>query len=310
MGHASSCVTLANLARLGNQDVLSRYQTGNLAKAARSVTKLTTNKDVWPRQVVYGPRAIETVFGFSGIAGGVDADGVDHFSLAKFLGVEDPPIRINTLSSPSLVVGRLRQCFGDCPEFTEDVAAKMLEQMRQLLEQNLEFEHTSPMGIGLLWYRTVGSVHPKMLNYCTESAEATRIQGVLLEEARKCFADNLEEGRTFMEYQQFYDAYLQSYFGCFTCPETRYVLDCIELDGDQRLTWQEWRVWCKFALRTYPGEIANLDDLHSVVLRSAIIPLSLKGRETEIRKGVRQRVDERKGVKWSKKEGQQKRDEM
>ena len=132
------------------------------------------------------------------------------------------------------MVGRLRQCFGDCPEFTEDVAAKMLEQMRQELEQNLEFEHTSPMGIDLLWHRTVGSVHPKMLNYCTESAEATRIQGDLLEEARKCFADNLEEGRTFMEYQQFYDAYLQPYFGCFTCPETRYVLDCIELDGDHR----------------------------------------------------------------------------
>ncbi len=176
VGHACSSVTVANLARLGNKDVLTRYQTRNLATAARKVTKLTINKDVPERQIVYGPRAIESVFGFSGIAGGMvdasfdkDGDGVidevDHFSLAKFLGVEDPPIRINSLASPDLVIRRLKQCFGDHPEFTEDIARKMLQKMEEELCDNLEFEHTSPMGISQLWKKVTGSFHPEMMNY-------------------------------------------------------------------------------------------------------------------------------------------------
>jgi hypothetical protein len=70
MGHACSAVTIANLARLGNKDVVTRYSTKNLAPAARAVTLAVTNKPVDARQLVYGPRAIEAVFGFSGICGG------------------------------------------------------------------------------------------------------------------------------------------------------------------------------------------------------------------------------------------------
>ena len=198
MGHASSCVTIANLARLGNKDVLTRYKTQKLATAAREVTKITSNKNVSDRQIVYGPRAIESVFGFSGIAGGTmntnfdkDGDGViddvDHFSLAKFLGVEEAPIRVNSLSSPDLIVGRLKQCFGDCPEFTEDVANQMKDKMIQELKDNLEFEHTSPMGIAMLWKNVTGSFHPKMMNYDEHIEDMTHKTEKKLEEAKVCF---------------------------------------------------------------------------------------------------------------------------
>lgn len=296
MGHASSCVTLANLARLGNKDVVSRYQTRNLAQAARSVTKITTNKDVSPRQIVYGPRAIETVFGFSGIAGGATdesfdknddgvIDEVDHFSLAKFLGVDDPPIRINTLSSPALVVSRLKQCFGDDPAFTEEIAEKMLAAMKLELIDDYESEHTSPMGISLLWRNATGSFHPKMVEY-ENDLEMEKLQvrtEHFLQEAKDCYFNNMEEGRDHMDYNHFYHAYLQQYFGCFACPTTRFVLDAIDLNEDGELPWTEWRFWCLWALRQYPNEIANLDDLHSVVLRNAILPLSLE--ESKVRGG-------------------------
>jgi hypothetical protein len=112
-GHACSAVTIANLARLGNQDVVQRYQCAQLAKAAREVTRLTTESTVNSRQIVYGPRAIEAVFGFSGLAGGVrdkaidhDGNGIvdstDHFSLAKLFGVEDPPIRLSSLANAEM----------------------------------------------------------------------------------------------------------------------------------------------------------------------------------------------------------------
>lgn len=293
MGHASSCVTLANLARLGNKDVLTRYQTQKLATAAREVTKLTTNKNVPERQIVYGPRAIESVFGFSGIAGGAadasfdkDGDGVidevDHFSLAKFLGVDEPPIRVNSLSSPDLVVRRLKQCFGDCPEFTEDITKLMLVKMKQQLEDNIEFEHTSPMGISMLWKEATGSFHPKMMNYENNMEQLTHKTNIFLQQAEECFCQNLEEGEDGIEYRQFYDAYLQPYFGCFTCPRTRFVLDYIEMDKDGTLSWNEWRFWCLWALRTYPEEISNLDDLHTVVFRYAILPLSLHDKAQDI----------------------------
>ena len=297
MGHASSCVTLANLARLGNKDVLTRYQTQNLATVAREVTLVTSNKKVHERQIVYGPRAIEAVFGFSGIAGGAadesfdkNGDGVidevDHFSLAKFLGVDEPPIRIHSLSSPDLVVRRLIQCFGDCPEFTEDIAKNMLARMTQELESNLEFEHSSPTGISMLWKGVTGSFHPKMMNYDEDMERLTHRIKMFLKKAEECFCQYLEEGEDAIEYRQFYDAYLQPYFGCFTCPRTRFVLDYIQMDNDGKLSWNEWRFWCLWALRTYPDEISNLDDLHNTIFRYAILPLSLLDTVQESRKSM------------------------
>ena len=63
LGHASSAVALANLARLGNRDVVTRYNLRGVIEGARQVTKLTTGAPVAVRQPVYGPRAIEAVFG-------------------------------------------------------------------------------------------------------------------------------------------------------------------------------------------------------------------------------------------------------
>ena len=46
LGHASSAVALANLARLGNRDVVTRYNLRGVIEGARKVTKLTTGAPV------------------------------------------------------------------------------------------------------------------------------------------------------------------------------------------------------------------------------------------------------------------------
>ena len=292
MGHASSCVTLANLGRLGNKDVLTRYNTKFLAKAARITTEKTINQPVPARQIVYGPRAVEAVFGFSGIAGGKledgadvfdkDGDGkitdVDHFSLASFLGVDDPPIRISTLASAALVAGRLKQCFGEDDSFNEEVGASMLQKMKEELIENESQEHTSPTGIALLYYSTTDSMTERMKEVVSKIAGKEERHKAQLKEAKECFLDYAGEGEESMSYQSFYEAYLQPFFGCFTCPRTRFVLDAINLNDDQRLDWKEWNFWCTLALQHHAEEIFNLDDLHNFVLRNAILAQSLQSK--------------------------------
>ena len=44
--------------------------------------------------------------------------------MAEFFG-EQPVIRITTLSTPNLLARRLRDVFGDDPQFNEDMGKKM-----------------------------------------------------------------------------------------------------------------------------------------------------------------------------------------
>ena len=287
-GHACSAVTLANLARLGNRDVLTRYNCKELAAAARAVTHLTTEKPVHDRQVVYGPRAIEAVFGFGGIAGGasaaadVDGDGdvddMDAFSLAKFLGVEDPPIRLTSLASPDLWIKRLKQCFGqaDAHLFTLDAVAKLQDQERQNLENEIDFEYTSPRGLAMLWSLAFGSTPRSMMQVL--DSEPNVLADKLLSQAEKVFKDLAESDNKdpSLTFEAFYHAYLQPYFGCFTCERTRFALDALDLDDDGGVAWSEWRFWCQWALNNFAGDITTLDELHASILRSAILPVSLQ----------------------------------
>ena len=86
LGHASSAVALANLARIGNRDVVTRYNLRKVIEGARQVTKLTTGAPVAVRQPVYGPRAIEAVFGFTAVGGGVvdQVNGGEGLTYIKF----------------------------------------------------------------------------------------------------------------------------------------------------------------------------------------------------------------------------------
>ena len=209
-----------NLVRLGNKDILSRYNPRNFLDAARKVTKITANKKVASRQLLYGPRAIESVFGFSGIAGGTkddpfDVDGngviddVDRFSLAEFFGLNDPPVRISTLSSPALVVCRLKQSFGDDANFTEGIASKMLDSMKQELIHNYEAEHTSSIGFAMLWRSVTGTLKPSMQEVSNEmDDDLSRRSIIFLKDAKDYFSQYLQDDEFTISYDSFKVAYL------------------------------------------------------------------------------------------------------
>jgi hypothetical protein len=162
MGHACSAVALTNLARLGNKYVGTKYNTENLVSAARKVATATTGKPVPSKQVVYGSSAVDVCFSFGSIAQGyrahdVDYDGngvvneLDQFSVSRLIGLEDPPIRVSTLASSSLITRRLIQCFGNKDIFTDDKSQGLLVEIKRRLMNNIKEEYTQCSQLCKLW---------------------------------------------------------------------------------------------------------------------------------------------------------------
>ena len=63
LGHASSCVTIMNLIRLGNEKVIEKFNCPYLRTGAQNVTKITTGSMPHTREPVYGARALDIIFG-------------------------------------------------------------------------------------------------------------------------------------------------------------------------------------------------------------------------------------------------------
>ncbi|KAK3729206.1 hypothetical protein QZH41_002773 [Actinostola sp. cb2023] len=135
MGHSTSTVMLMNLIRLGNKRVLKQYNCTNLREAAYSVTMITTGKPPHPKQVIYGERALDMVFGMPNL----EPDKKD-FSMTEFFG-QEPVMRMSTMASPGMIVTRLTRLFGTNPTFTEVRAKRMLEVMLEDLHKNIKEEY-------------------------------------------------------------------------------------------------------------------------------------------------------------------------
>jgi len=301
-GHACSAITIANLARLGNKDVVSRYNCHQLANAARAVTFLTTEKEVPDRQLVYGPRAIEVVFGFSGIAGGqnegmdVDGDGkqtcIDRFCLADFFGIAKPPVRLTMLATPEMFRQRLLNVFPSVASantiFNIANCKALISKMKSRLKNEDSSEFNSPEGLAILWQDTFGhgNIPLSMVELLEKREVHKEHRKKLLNDAEKVFrifVDLAEQNKAnpSMKFACFYHAYLQPFFGCFTCERTRFALDCLDLDDDGGIQWSEWRYWCVWTMRTSENQFVNVDELHSTVLRLSILPASLQKTQEE-----------------------------
>mmetsp|Transcript_92511 Transcript_92511/g.299066 ORF Transcript_92511/g.299066 Transcript_92511/m.299066 type:complete len:660 (-) Transcript_92511:473-2452(-) len=309
MGHACTAVALANLARLGNTDVVQRFHLSKIAEAARLVTRLTTHQPVNQRQIVYGSRAVEAVFGFTGIGGGLreegfdlDGDGdangvVDRFQLSALFGVKDPPIRLHILATPSQFCARLVQCFGeaeaDAHGFRAEELGKALQkQVHKNQCEGNDDEYTSAVGLAQLYREaTGGGLTPAMMAALAAAPEktATERTAALLEGVERFFSqavvdqerDQAEGG---LAYTAFYATFVAPYFdshntfaamGGRTADRAeidRLVDAFFDLNHDRCVQWSEWRRWCVFALREHGDEISDVDELTRVVLRNTILP--------------------------------------
>ena len=271
VGHACSSVTMMNLIRLGNQKILKKYNCTQFRKAAIAVTKLTTGKMPHPKQVVYGERSIDLVFGFL---------GVGDFDLAEFFGVEAPN-RITTLATTKMISERLQNVFPSKPvnpQFVDQyILDKMKEQMLADLRGGTKEEYHSPAGISALFDRSGGKLTPEMADVLAKQKLKAVHHDNLIAEVRKEWDEwdtkeqggNRGDGR--LEFDSFYHAFMAPYFGCYRCGMTKKGLQAIDMDSDGFVDWKEFLVYIKWALRQYP-DTEEMDKLLEIVFQQGVMP--------------------------------------
>lgn len=265
VGHACASVTMMNLVRLGNTKILKKFNCNALRSVAATITKITTGKNPHPKQVLYGERATDLVFG---------GFGIGDFNLAEFFGVETPN-RITTLASPEMICDRLKHFYGPDPQFTEEIGLKMKEIMLQDLRSGRKEEYNSEVGIAMLFDRSGGSLTEKMCNVIAEVDVHSAHHKALIKEIRKewDFWDSKErlQKDDRLQFDSFYHGFMQPYFGCYRCVTTKKGLQALDMDEDGYVDWNEFLVYIKWALRQYPN-VSDADELMSIAFEKGLIP--------------------------------------
>jgi len=265
---------------------------------------------------------VEAVFGFAGIGGGVmdldfdrdgdgDTDETDHFNLANLFGLDEPPLRLHILSTPGQFEERLQQCFGEDgvieaiekenAAFAEkaeaegvealSVGARLHKQVHENLNNNVEAEYTSPVGLAKLYLQVVGTLIPEMEKaIASEAAGIEDWQKRLLAKAETNFNALVEssgstDGR--LSFEDLNTHYLEriftqhnafpSYFEPGTQKQVHATIkEVFDVNNDERISWKEWETWNIWAMTCYTGEVQTCDDLHNVIVRHAVMPLLCK----------------------------------
>ena len=278
LGHACSSVTMMNLVRLGNKKVLKKYNCTYLRKAAIAITTITTTKLPHPKQVVYGERAVDLVFGFL---------GVGDFDLAEFFGVETPN-RISSLATEDMIMDHLTNLFGTNPQFNKEIAHAMKEQMLLDLRNGIKEEYHSKHGIAALFDRSGGKLTPEMAEILASGKLKAPHHDNLIRKIREDWDtwDNREEGENKgdgqLQFDSFYHGFMAPYFGCYRCSRTKKGLAALDMDNDGFVDWKEFLVYIKWALHEYP-DIEDPDLLMSVVFEKGLIPAMRDEKITKMR---------------------------
>ena len=231
LGHACSSVTIMNLIRLGNTKVLEKFNFQKLRNVAIAITKHTTGKMPHPKQVLYGERALDMVFGATW--------GVGKFDIAKFFGFEAPNC-ISTLASIDMIINRLENLFGKNEQFNEAIATNMKEQMLTDLHHGIKEEYTSPCGIAILFDRAGGKLTEAMADVIAKIKLEEVHHDNLIYEIKKTWSDydndesGKERGDDRLRFDSFYHGFMQPYFGCYRCSRTKKAMNAIDMDKEVR----------------------------------------------------------------------------
>ena len=272
LGHASSIVTIMNLVRMGNEKIKSTYNCKYLRDAAINVTKITTGHDAYPKQILYGERALDMAFDFPGIASG--HMGEHELDVAEFFGIE-APMRMSTLASTDMVIEHLQDLFEDNEQFTEEMATNMKAKMIEDLTNNRKEEYMSHVGLALLFDRAGGKLTVPMRDAIEKVEVSRESHSILLQSIRNTWDiwDLREESQRddALEFYSFYNAFMSPYFGCYECDSAKKALQAIDMDIDGTIDWSEFCVYLKWALNEYP-EIATTSDLLNTAFIKGIIP--------------------------------------
>merc|ERR1719273_2354057 len=85
----------------------------------------------------------------------------NDFDLAGFFG-QKAPIRISTMSDSKMIIGRLKDVFGENSQFDEDMGKAMYATILQDLRTDRKEEYMSEVGLALLFDRSGGQITTKM----------------------------------------------------------------------------------------------------------------------------------------------------
>ncbi|XP_065662113.1 uncharacterized protein LOC136084860 [Hydra vulgaris] len=273
MGHASSCLTIMNLVRMGNKKVLKKFHCEELRNAAIEVTRITTGKDPHPKQTIYGARALDQVFGLPQFDPTKAKDIVGDFDMAKFFG-QEATMRISILADEVMILTRMKRLFGDHPSHTFDIAKKMRALMNDELRANRKEEYHSPMGLAMLFDRAGGKLTTAMTEAIAlvnnNSVNIDRLIGELYEQWKQW---DLRDGKADdrLTFDNFYDGFMKGYFGCYRCSEAQQCLKAINANDDLSIDWKEFSVFLKWAGYEYP-ETKTSEELLDIAFRKGIIP--------------------------------------
>ena len=116
-----------------------------------------------------------------------------------------------------MVTDRLKNLFGDDPQFTEERGQRMLEVMLEDLHQNRKEEYMSAVGLAMLFDRSGGELTENMSEAIAKE-EPKRVHAQkLLAEIRAMWDEwDLRDGEKDdkLEFDAFYNGFLAPYFGC------------------------------------------------------------------------------------------------
>lgn len=280
VGHASACVTLVNLIRLGNTKILKKYKCQQLRHAAVEITKLTIGCEPHKRQVVYGPRALDVVFSSQ-------MGPTKDFDLAEFFG-EKAPVRMTTFASETMILRRLEELFGPDPQFDWNLAHAMRGQILDDLREGNKEEYMSHVGLALLMDKAGGKINSYMRDIIAQRDLNSAFGRQLIKEARDKWdaLDDLEDEENqndeMLEFDSFYNGFMAPFFSCYRCADTLDGLRCIDMDSDGHIDWSEFELYLKWAINQYPDDIQNLEQLLEVTFRKGVIPAMRDERERTV----------------------------
>lgn len=201
--------------------------------------------------------------------------GPDEFDMSTFFGVKRP-LRMSTLTAPSMVVDRLKDLFGDDAQFTMDTAVKMLAVMIDDLSNNRKEEYMSAVGMAILFDRAGGKLTRSMEEAVHRAPAESPLEKMLLLEVRErwddSFADKDQPNKEKMPFGVFYHHFMAPYTGCYTCESTRQALKAIDFHSDGDVDWREFAVYLKWAVREYAEYISDANQLVDEAFRKAIVP--------------------------------------
>jgi len=200
--------------------------------------------------------------------------------LAKFLGIDDPPVRINELSSARQIVHRLEQVFGRHPDWTPARASMMQARMLKNLREDRKEEYSSALGLAKLYKEATGQCLPQ----CAEKhladpklmEEEDAFTKLMCTEAENIFKQQAQ-GKTYMDFDAWFAMFGIAYFGSADNEVARAAFNILDINGSGSLQLYELLLVVTWACREYPMHIKNFDNVIDVVMRHLILPNVLRG---------------------------------